>query len=71
LAVTGPVGQGAFLHALGLGERTDALMAGHPARANAIAGERDRLAGEDEMGTLFKVMAMTAPEWPVPEGFSQ
>ena len=71
LSVTGPVGQGAFLNALGLAERADALMAGHPARADAIAGERARLAGEDAMGTLFKVMAMTAPEWPVPEGFGQ
>ena len=75
LTVSGPVGQGVFLNALGLTERAGALMAGlqqagQRARADAIAGERDRLAGEDQMGTLFKVMAASAPGWPVPEGFA-
>lgn len=75
LHVSGPVGQGAFLNALGLRQRADTLMAaltdsGQDARAGAIAGERDRLAGEDQMGLLFKVMAVSASNWPLPEAFA-
>ncbi|MFM6852734.1 MAG: class I SAM-dependent methyltransferase [Sphingopyxis sp.] len=67
--VNGPVGQGAFLNALGLAARADALAAGHPARASGIAAQRARLAGDDAMGALFKAMAFSAPQWPIPEGF--
>jgi SAM-dependent MidA family methyltransferase len=70
LRVSGPVGQGQFLRALGLDQRADALMAGQPARSDAIAEQRDRLAGDGQMGQLFKVMAASAPPWPVPEGFA-
>ncbi|MEK6541109.1 MAG: SAM-dependent methyltransferase [Pseudomonadota bacterium] len=69
LAVHGPTPQGTFLRSLGLDARCESLMAGHPDRAEAIAGERDRLAGDAQMGQLFKVLAMTAPNWPCPEGF--
>ncbi len=68
--VSGPVEQGAFLQSLGLESRAQSLMAGHPHRASAIAAERDRLAGEDQMGRLFKVLACCAPQWPAPEGLS-
>jgi SAM-dependent MidA family methyltransferase len=68
-SVYGPVEQGAFLYALGLSQRTETLIANHPERADALAAERDRLATDDGMGTLFKVMAITAPHWPQPEGF--
>jgi SAM-dependent MidA family methyltransferase len=71
LRVSGPVGQGYFLRALGLDQRADALMAGQPGRSDAIASQRDRLAGDGQMGQLFKVMAASAPGWPVPEGFAQ
>lgn len=69
LAVHGPTPQGMFLRGLGLDVRATSLMTGHPRRAAAIAGERDRLAGDDQMGILFKALAMTAPDWPAPEGF--
>lgn len=70
LHVAGPVGQGPFLRALGLDQRAAALMAGQADRSGAIAAQRDRLAGDDQMGQLFKVMAAGAPDWPAPEGFA-
>ncbi len=60
----GPVGQGAFLRALGIEARAAAL--GGDERVMAAL---DRLAGDAEMGTLFKAMAIVAPGWPQPEGF--
>ncbi|WP_406697599.1 class I SAM-dependent methyltransferase [Sphingomonas qomolangmaensis] len=68
--VHGPVGQGAFLEALGIGPRAAALARAQPERAQAVAVDRERLTGAESMGKLFKVMAITAPGWPVPEGFA-
>jgi SAM-dependent MidA family methyltransferase len=45
------------------------LAEASPERAEEILAARDRLVKADEMGTLFKVMALHSPEWPVPEGF--
>ncbi|MFM9853986.1 MAG: class I SAM-dependent methyltransferase [Sphingomonadaceae bacterium] len=67
--VLGPVGQGQWLTRLGLAERTVALIAVSPDRADDFAGQRDRLASGNGMGDLFKVMAVTAPSWPEPDGF--
>ena len=69
-AVHGPATQGAFLTALGLTQRRDSLIAAHPDRAAALTGEAARLVDAGAMGALFKVMAITAPGWPVPEGFA-
>jgi NADH dehydrogenase [ubiquinone] 1 alpha subcomplex assembly factor 7 len=71
LSAHGPVGQGAFLTALGLAERTAALAARHPERADAIQAASARLAEDGQMGQLFKALALTAPAWPVPEGFAR
>ncbi len=58
--VEGPVNQGEFLIALGLLERAGALGAGRSkAEQDEITASVERLAGPDEMGTLFKVMAVT------------
>jgi NADH dehydrogenase [ubiquinone] 1 alpha subcomplex assembly factor 7 len=59
-AAHGPIGQGAFLSALGLAQRAARLSrdADAPTRA-AIAAAADRLASPDQMGTLFKVLAVT------------
>ena len=57
----GTVGQGAFLHALGIDQRAAALGAG-------VAADRDRLV--DDMGELFKVIALTHNEWPMPAGLA-
>jgi SAM-dependent MidA family methyltransferase len=63
----GPVDQGAFLNRLGIAARATALAAAAPDRASAITTDRDRLV--ETMGTLFKAIAITAPNWPAPEGF--
>ncbi len=57
----GPVDQGAFLKALGIDTRAAAL-------GPAVAADRDRLVGD--MGTLFKALAIRAPDWPEPAGFA-
>ena len=66
--VAGPVGQGAFLTALGIDARADALAHNAPDRAAQIALDKARLT--QEMGALFQVLAVTAPEWPQPAGFA-
>jgi SAM-dependent MidA family methyltransferase len=70
LTVHGPVTQGAFLTALGIGARAEALARAAPDRAESIATDRDRLIGDEAMGELFKVIALTAPGWPTPAGFA-
>lgn len=59
--VHGPVGQGAFLEALGIRQRADALARAAPDRADAVMSARDRLIGADAMGTLFRVLALGPP----------
>ena len=68
--VLGPVAQGAWLRALGIEARADALARAAPHRSEEIATARDRQIAADEMGTLFKVMALVAPDWPDPAGFT-
>ncbi|WP_265587174.1 class I SAM-dependent methyltransferase [Sphingomicrobium arenosum] len=63
--------QGTFLETLGLGPRAMTLAGQNPERAEEIAGQRRRLSGEEEMGTLFKVMAIHHRGWPVPAGLGQ
>lgn len=67
--VEGPIGQGAFLTALGIDPRAAALAKARPERAESIEADRARLVDDDAMGSLFKAMAWTAPEWPTPAGF--
>lgn len=61
--VHGSTTQGAFLSALGIDARAERLGGTAPA-------DRDRLTGADAMGTLFRVLAVTHPDWPVPAGFA-
>ncbi|HEY0622009.1 class I SAM-dependent methyltransferase [Sphingomonas sp.] len=70
LVAHGPVTQGEFLNALGIGPRADALARAAPDRVAEIAIARDRLTGDEAMGELFKVIAFTAPGWPAPAGFA-
>lgn len=70
-AAYGPVGQGAFLEALGIRARAERL------RANANASQRididaalHRLTAPEAMGTLFKAIALTPPHAPEPAGFA-
>ena len=57
----GPVGQGAFLRALGIDQRAAAL-------GERVTQDRDRLV--EQMGELFKVIAVTHDQWPRPAGFA-
>jgi NADH dehydrogenase [ubiquinone] 1 alpha subcomplex assembly factor 7 len=68
--VHGPVGQGAWLEALGIGLRAGALTKAAPERADEIEAARVRLTAPEQMGRLFRVMALVAPFWPEPAGFA-
>ncbi|MEA3029770.1 MAG: dehydrogenase [ubiquinone] 1 alpha subcomplex assembly factor 7 [Sphingomonadales bacterium] len=68
--VLGPVGQGAWLTALGIDARATVLAGAAPERAAEIEAARDRLVAPEQMGSLFKVMALVAPGWPDPAGFA-
>ncbi|MGX1308871.1 NADH dehydrogenase [ubiquinone] 1 alpha subcomplex assembly factor 7 [Amorphus suaedae] len=61
-AIHGPITQGAFLLGLGLVERAQRLAAGKDEAAfRSIEADVGRLAGADQMGELFKVLAVTPP----------
>ncbi|KGM32897.1 SAM-dependent methyltransferase, partial [Inquilinus limosus] len=65
----GPVTQGAFLEALGLRPRAAQLKKAAPARAAEIDAAIERLAGPEQMGALFKALALTVPGLGAPAGF--
>jgi SAM-dependent MidA family methyltransferase len=67
--VVGPTDQRQWLQALGIETRAGALARANPASAEEIQTAVHRLTDPDEMGTLFKVMAFHAPDWPAPAGF--
>jgi NADH dehydrogenase [ubiquinone] 1 alpha subcomplex assembly factor 7 len=69
LRVNGPVGQGVWLEALGIDQRAAILADAAPEHAADIFHGLDRLVKADQMGELFKVMAIGSAEWPLPEGF--
>ncbi|HXH15143.1 MAG TPA: SAM-dependent methyltransferase [Sphingomonas sp.] len=62
--VSSAVTQGGWLETLGIGARAATLAARNPDQTEAIATARRRLSDEDEMGRLFKVIGLTAVNWP-------
>ncbi|WP_254603190.1 class I SAM-dependent methyltransferase [Sphingomonas bacterium] len=64
----GPINQRELLGALGIDQRTAALARAAPDRADALIADRARLM--DDMGTLFRALAVTAPGWPAPAAFA-
>ncbi len=64
----GPLSQGSWLETLGLAARASALATKNVAQAEAIAAARRRLCDDEEMGRLFKVMALAGTDWPVIAG---
>ena len=67
----GPVPQGRFLQALGIGPRVERLGAGKPeAVAESIRGAVRRLIDPAQMGSLFKAVALTRAGAPAPAGFA-
>jgi NADH dehydrogenase [ubiquinone] 1 alpha subcomplex assembly factor 7 len=65
----GTVTQGAWLAALGINQRAEALARSAPHQAKVLASARERLIAPDQMGELFKVMGLAAPDWPIGAGF--
>ncbi len=69
VGVTRVLGQGEWLGRLGIAARAGALAEAHPERSDEIAAAVQRLTAPDQMGELFKVMAIHSPQWPAPAGF--
>jgi NADH dehydrogenase [ubiquinone] 1 alpha subcomplex assembly factor 7 len=71
-AVFGPISQNLLLERLGIHHRAAAL-ARHatPQQAEDIRAATERLLHLEQMGTLFKAIAIAAPDSPVPPGFDE
>jgi SAM-dependent MidA family methyltransferase len=65
----GPQSQGDWLEAIGLSLRAATLARAAPDRTEEIETARARLAAPEQMGRLFKALALIAPGWPEPSGF--
>ncbi len=59
--VSGPVTQGMFLANIGIVERAEQLMKANPDNSRDLLTTTERLIGNDQMGTLFKVLAFVPP----------
>ncbi|SDF47796.1 NADH dehydrogenase [ubiquinone] 1 alpha subcomplex assembly factor 7 [Limimonas halophila] len=71
-AAHGPVQQGTFLRALGIEARAQTLTANAaPQQARAIASALHRLTAPEEMGELFKALAITPRGAGTPAGFPE
>ena len=64
----GPIAQRDLLGGLGIDARTSALARAAPDRAETLLRDRARLM--EEMGGLFRALAVTAPAWPAPAAFA-
>jgi SAM-dependent MidA family methyltransferase len=62
------VPQGRWLEVLGIAQRAAALASANPERAEEIDSGRRRLCDPGAMGDLFKVMAISGRDWPLPAG---
>jgi SAM-dependent MidA family methyltransferase len=69
-AVTPIVAQGEWLIRLGIEARAQALARANPDRANDMQIALERLTSRDQMGELFKVLAIHSPDWPAPAGLA-
>jgi NADH dehydrogenase [ubiquinone] 1 alpha subcomplex assembly factor 7 len=65
----GTVPQGDWLRALGIEGRAEALSDHAPQHREALHSAMHRLVDADQMGELFKVMGLAAPDWPDAVGF--
>ncbi|MGX7896396.1 class I SAM-dependent methyltransferase [Tsuneonella sp. HG222] len=65
----GTVPQGAWLKALGIEGRAEALAEFAPQYRDELHAAMDRLTAPDQMGDLFKVMGLAAQGWPNGVGF--
>ena len=68
-AAFGPVTQSEFLRELGVPQRIERLAARHPEAAGDLRSGLERLIGPDQMGTLFKALAIMPKTAANPPGF--
>lgn len=69
-AAHGPISQGEFLQRLGLSMRLERLSFGKtPEEAADLFAGAHRISSPAQMGELFKVLCISAPGLPEPEGF--
>jgi SAM-dependent MidA family methyltransferase len=68
--VTPVVAQGDWLVRLGIVARAHALARSNPSRGGELQSAVDRLTSGEQMGKLFKVIAIHSPSWPAPAGFA-
>lgn len=68
-AVFGPTPQGAFLEDIGIVRRFEQLAARNTHAAKDLWPQLDRLVNPDQMGTLFKALAVLPRAVPNPPGF--
>ena len=64
------VTQGEWLQRLGIDARAQALSRANPDRLEQFNAAIQRLCGSKEMGTLFKLIALHAADWPQAAGFA-
>ena len=67
----GPATQGSFLRRLGIDARTAMLCRANLDKAETLIAATARLTEPDQMGQLFKVMAVVSRDWPHPDGFGE
>ena len=70
-SVTSVVTQGDWLNSLGIGARAAIIATANPERVPELEIAVDRLCHEEQMGQLFKVMAIHSSNWPAPAGFPE
>lgn len=68
-SVFGPTGQGEFLEDLGIAQRMERLAAANPDAAGPLRAALDRLVQPEQMGTLFKALAILPKGAAAPVGF--
>ncbi len=68
-SVFGPIGQGEFLDGLGIAARAHRLAAQNPQTETVLAAALERLVNPEQMGTLFKALAIVPNSAPNPPGF--
>lgn len=61
--------QGDFLHAIGLLQRSEVLAKANPAQTGELQKAAHRLTSSEEMGSLFKTLALLPVSAPQPPGF--
>ena len=71
LAVHGPTPQEAWLRVMNIETRAVSLIRANPASKDKIMRQLHRLLDAEEMGELFKVIALSSPELPTPLGFAE